>query len=843
MLASHLALAQRIPNFVRSLRPHIASCYGFRLSRFDRSHASPASLSNKNSNFCLEHFSHPMLWMSGFVLFAVLPTASAQAPARPNKADLPPETEIRFQAITQDSNGPWRYLHLDAKIETSDMVITADQIRYNSDTDWAYANGHVHMEHFATGDKLEADHGEYNLKTEEGRFYVVSGTSPPKIMSSPGVLTTTNPFYFRAQWAQRIKDRYIIHHGFLTDCTIPKPWWTFEAPIFDIIPGDRAIARHTLFRLRRMPLLYLPYFYRPLGKNPRSSGFLTPNFGHTTTRGWMYGAGYYWAINRSFDLTYILQYFTLRGPAHTFDFRGKPNASTDFNFSLYSVEDRGVPFPGATPSTPPLKEGGTEFELTARTEIDGFTGRLDYRYLSSFLFRLAFANTFSSAVISEVDSIGYLQRHFDDDKYVLNLVTQRNQLFESITFPGQRPNEVVLQKLPSAEFSSRDQRVVDAPIPVWFSFGSSAGLVSRQEPTFQTGLDLERIDVQPRVMTAFTFKGFSLIPGITFDITDYGKAYAVNTTTYTPITSCGGYSSCPPTPTTNVKLTNTNLFRKDADFTLDFRLPSLEKVYTPPKWLHLGKKIKHVVEGEATYEYVTGVNAFQKIIHFDETDVVSNTKQLTLSLTNRLYKKDKDGNVSEILTWQISQARFFDPTFGGAVVAGQRNVVVAAEEITSLPFLDGPRSYSPVVSLLRMTLFPVFGIDWRTDYDPLRHKFVDNSVAANVRYHLVGVSIGETSINTNPLLIPQANQLVFGGSYGNTNRKGWNAAAFVDYDLLLHRRLFDVVQASYNTNCCGFSFQLRRFNIGIRNENQYLLSFAVANIGSFGTLQKQARIF
>jgi LPS-assembly protein len=137
----------------------------------------------------------------------------------------------------------------------------------------------------------------------------------------------------------------------------------------------------------------------------------------------------------------------------------------------------------------------------------------------------------------------------------------------------------------------------------------------------------------------------------------------------------------------------------------------------------------------------------------------------------------------------------------------------------------------------------VFSIDWRTDYDPLRHKFIDNSVSASVRHGLYGVSVGETAINTNPLLIPQAKQVTFSGSYGSSNRKGWNAAGLIDYDLLLNRRLFDVATVSYNTDCCGFAFQLRRFNLGIRNENQYLLSFAVANIGSFGNLQKQARGF
>ncbi len=744
-----------------------------------------------------------------------------------------------MEGITQDSNEQWRYLKGSAKVQTSEMVISADQIDYNSDTHWAYARGHVHLQHFATGDKLNADHGEYNLETEEGRFYEVDGTSPSKIISSPWVLSTTNPFYFQAEWAERIKNRYILHHGFVTDCKTPKPWWIFEAPLFDIIPGDRAIARHTIFRLKNIPILYLPFFYRPLGRNPRQSGFLTPNFGHSSIRGYMYGAGYYWAINRSYDMSGVVQYFTVRGPAETFDFRGKPNDVTDFNFNFYAVQDKGLLQPNGTLQ----KQGGEEFEITGRTQILGFTGRLDYNYLSSYLFKQAFANSFTSAISSEVSSIGFLQRHFKDDRYTVNIVAMRDQLFESVTLPNQRPNDVILQKAPSVEVFGRDQELVSGPLPVWFSFSTSGGLLSRQEPSFQTGWDVERGDIQPRVATSLDFKGFSLSPSITFGATDYGKSYAVNSTTYAPVGSCGGYTTCPPSPTSNVLVSDSNIFRRDADFVLDFRPPPLEKVFVPAKWLHLGEKVKHVVETDATYEYVTGIDQFQKIIHFDSTDILSNTNQLTLSLTNRLYRKDKSGTVTEFLTWRVAQARYFDPTFGGAVLPAQRNVVLATDEFTPFAFLDGPRNYSPVVSSLTVSPYSFLSLDWRTNYDPLRKKIVANSYSAGVHHAQYSASVGDTSITTNPLLAPQANQLTFGGSYGSTNRKGWNAAGLFDYDLLLNRRLYEFVQASYNTNCCGFSLQLRRFNLGIRDENQYLFSFSVANVGAFGSLQKQERIF
>ena len=54
----------------------------------------------------------------------------------------------------------------------------------------------------------------------------------------------------------------------------------------------------------------------------------------------MIGAGYYWAIHRSYDLTYRTQWFTQRGFAHHADFRGKPTKDSDFDTIFYGVDDK-----------------------------------------------------------------------------------------------------------------------------------------------------------------------------------------------------------------------------------------------------------------------------------------------------------------------------------------------------------------------------------------------------------------------------------------------------------------------------------------------------------------------
>ena len=78
---------------------------------------------------------------------------------------------------------------------------------------------------------------------------------------------------------------------------------------------------------------------------------------------------------------------------------------------------------------------------------------------------------------------------------------------------------------------------------------------------------------------------------------------------------------------------------------------------------------------------------------------------------------------------------------------------------------------------------------------------------------------------------------------GRPDLRGWGGAFSGFYDFRLGVMQFATVQVNYNTDCCGFSVQYRRFGFGTRNENQFRLAFTIANIGSFGTLKKQERLF
>jgi LPS-assembly protein len=69
------------------------------------------------------------------------------------------------------------------------------------------------------------------------------------------------------------------------------------------------------------------------------------------------------------------------------------------------------------------------------------------------------------------------------------------------------------------------------------------------------------------------------------------------------------------------------------------------------------------------------------------------------------------------------------------------------------------------------------------------------------------------------------------------------AAFGVYYDLLKGAMVFSQLQVTYNTDCCGLSVQYLRVNLGTRDESIYRFAFSISNIGTFGSLNRQERMF
>ena len=490
-----------------------------------------------------------------------------------------------------------------------------------------------------------------------------------------------------------------------------------------------------------------------------------------------------------------------------------------------------------------------------------FRGVASIDYLSSFVFRLAFNDVFSQAVNSEVKSEAFLSNATRGFFY--NGSTQRYQNFESTT-PG---DVITILHAPSFESSSVDHAIGRSPF--YWSYDVAAEGLSRSEPSFRTAPLVGRFDLRPTLSLPLVLHGWSVHPELSLRETFYTQQLVPG--------SSGG-----------VGVAQSDVInRRAVEGSVEIRPPALERVYDREFW---GRKWKHVIEPRAIYRYVTGVDNFSRILRFDERDILSNTSEVEYAVVNRLYAKrtsEKPGNcdatgmasliighpaaespvpwerqldrgeipcqpepqVREVVTWELGQKYFLDPTFGGALVPGQRNVFTTTADFTGIAFLTEARRLSPLISRLKFAATSRTEAEWDIDYDFKQSRINASTAFVNYRFGSYTIGGGDAYLRA-PSDTPGATgqqvfnqfRVLFG--YGQPNKRGFSGATNLGFDANLGFLQYAAVQTAYNWDCCGLSVEYRRFALGsVRNENQFRFNFALANIGSFGNLRRQEKLF
>jgi len=219
--------------------------------------------------------------------------------------------------------------------------------------------------------------------------------------------------------------------------------------------------------------------------------------------------------------------------------------------------------------------------------------------------------------------------------------------------------------------------------------------------------------------------------------------------------------------------------------------------------------------------------------------------------TQRLYSKTGDEQPQELISWRIVQKHYFDPTLGGAIVNGQRNVFQALDSISPFAFAFGPRNWSPIVSDFKITPGGPYDFEQILQYDPQIQRLVTIGMLIKAKpYREFFTTIAYFRLDDNPAVQsplfqqPLSNQVRALAGYGSENRKGFNFTGGVGYDFTNKTLQSQIVQASYNGSCCGLAVEYRRINLGqVRSENQFRVAFIIANIGTFGNLRHRDKIF
>ncbi len=86
--------------------------------------------------------------------------------------------------------------------------------------------------------------------------------------------------------------------------------------------------------------------------------------------------------------------------------------------------------------------------------------------------------------------------------------------------------------------------------------------------------------------------------------------------------------------------------RSAREFDLDIILPTMERVYN--KKTFFGDKLKHVIEPRVTYKYISGLGDYSKVIRYDQVDLLNDTNQVELSVTNRILRETRQRRLRDL---------------------------------------------------------------------------------------------------------------------------------------------------------------------------------------------------
>lgn len=759
--------------------------------------------------------------------------------------------QLTVDSTKQSASGPEKARvfvyegNVDARIGTYRMQ--ADKVTVYEAENRIVAEGSVVFDQ-ADQQRITGSRAEWNYRTKTGYF-----------VDSTGFTNQTQDgtrIYFTADRVEKVSlDTIVATNVQVTACDEDVPKWSFHAGKARIRTGDRVRVYSPKLRLKDVPVFFLPYASVSLKPRDRASGFLTPTIGGSGAKGFRLSTAYYQTLGRSADFTFRSDVYTSRGLGFGGDLRTRANSRSYLNAGFYAVKDR--LFGPSEDAAHPDQGGSSLYVEGVHYFKNGFTAVSDVNITSNLAFRQVFSDNIQQAISPEETSQVFINK--DHDEYSFNFLarTQVTSLTNARIRIRQSPS-ISIDKRPGIVSFLKS-------LPVYFSFTGSADGVSRKEtvedlaqfinevggnPIISPSI-VQRLDVHPRFELPLSFAGFSVTASAAGRVTFYSNSLE---------------------PATRDVLSR-NITRSYGEFELDVRPPAFAKDFRRGDGSFF---FRHVIEPYFVYRKMSGINNFDRVIRFDYMDAIADTNEIEFGIANRFFTRRSTENVSDVpvrengverpqlssqpyeaLTVTLRGKYFFDPTFGGALIPGQRNQFFPINTLSGFVYGGVPRRFSPLNIDARYRPRRNLFVDVRTDLDTRGGGMRSLSTTFGMARSLVEVfqSFYYTrAIELVPSLARFADARGFeagtlrGSQWspsvflGNRERGLFGGASFFfDFQKRPGRGDSSLINSTitlgHSWDCCAVTTQFSTWNVGLRKENRLVFSFRLNGIGSFGTEQ------
>jgi LPS-assembly protein len=755
----------------------------------------------------------------GVVLLSFSVPLAAQQPASPQMpASIKGSSSDRSELTNEQKD-----IHYIGHVELDlggDVKIYADDVYVYGDENRAVATGHVL---FTQGEnRLSAERGEFNTETRLGTFFNAWGLArvqPPRQQPRPGAPAPPpmpsgqeTHVYFFGDTVEKIgPKKYRITNGGFSTCVQPTPRWDLSADTVILNLDHYTLLKQAVFKVKGVPMLYVPILYYPTKRENRATGFLLPTYGSSTIRGHSISNAFFWAIDRSQDATVTHDWFSKAGQGVGTEYRYNWGGGSDGGLRAYLLNQHAL---ANVAAGAPSASRSYEIKGNANQMLPGnLRTRARVEYFSS----LETMQTFNTNIYD----VSRNQRTFGGNvvggwgTYSLNGTFDHSEYFYT------KSQSIVSGGWPRLSLARNERPLLGSPL--YFSVGTEvAHLLSERKDTAQpandTNSSLSRFDVNPQIR--YPFKKW--------------QWFTVNST----VSWRDTYYSRSVDPVTN-QVADDNVNRRF--FSMQSRLvgPVFNRIWNTPDNGY-AEKFKHSIEPVFGITRTSSVDNFNRIVRLDGTDsIVGGTTYVNYGLNNRIYAKQPttaggSSTAREIVSVELAQTyytdtraaqydRQYETSFTGteeshfsplqlsvrALPTNEINATVRAEfdsRYKSLRTISASGTYS-WSGRVQSTL------QWS------KKAFIEELVGFNDRRAL------DHSINTSTSVHTSDNRV--GGIYSFT------------FDVLRSYMVNQRISGFYNAQCCGLAFEYQNYNFGagsifaVPADRRFFVSFTLAGLGNF----------
>lgn len=692
-----------------------------------------------------------------------------------------------------------------------DLQLFADEVEIWTDTHRVVLTGNVTFRQRDA--QVSADRAEFNTETRLGTFYNASGFATVATKAKNSLLGGQEPdVYFYGDTIEKIgADRYRITHGGFTTCVQPTPRWQITAGSVTLRLNHYALLKNAVMEAKGVPVFYFPAIYYPIKKDDRATGFLMPTYGTSTYSGFTLSNAFFWAIDRSQDLTFLDDWFAKRGNGVGAEYRYASSPGSSGFLKVYRLSERESAIQNSSGSTTTIPDNVSyRMQANAAEAINrqwSVRGRVDY--FTSLVVQQAYNTNIYDASNSTRTFGGSITGNLAG--FTVNGGYDRTEYFSDAsdsTVTGGTPR-VTLARNESPLFGT----------PLYFSMNSEYATIARETKSSGTVTDrgLTRLDFMPTLRLPFTKWPFL--------------------TANSSVAWRGTYWTRSLSPDGSGTVVDDSLRRSYLDLQSRITGPVFDRVWSTPDNGY-AEKWKHSVEPYVTLRRLTSIDNFDRIVQLDATDyILGGTTQIDYGVTNRILAKRRSGetaNAREVLSLIVAQTYY----------SNAQASLYDSNYSTSFSGL-APSHLSPIRLTVRATPSDQINGSFKLEYDQRqatpRSLATDAQVALGDRLHLTG---GFSQRLTSTIAtVPQHDNFVNGTATFKSEANRVGGTYTFNYDIGRATLLNSRIMGYYNAQCCGFAVEYQTYNFGqtgvlagLPTDHRFNFTFTLAGLGTFSNI-------